>query len=159
VDGDGTRHAGWLLGQRPGRGQRGPRKVFWSNFGPQAFLPELLEYAHRRHWIEQYYEEAKQELGWDEFQGRRDDAFHRHAVTVMLGYSFLIWLEWHERQQVRRRGRKRRAFSPSAGSAAADDPARAPRRRRLAAPSGTPLTDPPITPAPHVSAPALTKQY
>jgi hypothetical protein len=43
----------------------------------------MLEYAHRRHWIEQYYEEAKGELGWDQFQGRRYDAFHRHAVTVI----------------------------------------------------------------------------
>ena len=36
------------------------------------------------------------------------------AVLVMLTFSFLVWLEWHERQTVLRRGRKRRAFSPSA---------------------------------------------
>jgi SRSO17 transposase len=161
VDGDGTRHLGWLIGQRPTRGQApsGPRKYFWSNLGPQVPLETMLEYAHRRHWIEQYYEEAKGELGWDQFQGRRYDAFHRHAVTVMLSYSFLVWLEWRERQQVRRRGRKRRAFSPSAGSAAANDPARAPRRRRLAPPSGAPHPDPPASAAPHVSTPPLTKQY
>jgi SRSO17 transposase len=159
VDSDGRRHVGWLIGQRPSRGQRGPRKYFWSNLGPQVALETMLEYAHRRHWIEQYYEEAKGELGWDQFQGRRYDAFHRHAVTVMLSYSFLVWLEWHERQQVRRRGRKRHAFSPSTGSTAADDPARAPRRRRLAAPGGAPHADPTIAPAPHVPAPALTKQY
>ena len=161
VDGDGRRHLGWLIGQRPARGQgpAGPRKHFWSAMGPQAALETMLEYAHRRHWVEQYYEEAKGELGWDQFQGRRYDAFHRHAVTVMLSYSFLVWLEWRERQQVRRRGRRRRAFSPSAGPPAADDPARAPRRRRLAAPGGAPHPDPTIAPAPHVPAPALTKQY
>jgi hypothetical protein len=62
--GDGRRHVGWLIGQRPSRGQRGPRKYFWSNLGPQAALETLetmLEYAHRRHWIEQHYEEAKGE--------------------------------------------------------------------------------------------------
>jgi hypothetical protein len=119
----------------------------------------MLEYAHRRHWIEQYYEEAKQELGWDEFQGRRYDAFHKHAVTVMLSYSFLVWLEWRERQAVRRRGRPRRRFSPSAGPAAADDPVRAPRRGRLAPPGSPPHAHSSAPPAPQVSTPALTKQY
>lgn len=159
VDGDGTRHLGWLIGQRATRGQHGPAKLFWSSFGPQAALATMLEYAHRRHWIEQYYEEAKGELGWDQFQGRRYDAFHRHAVTVMLGYSFLVWLEWRERQQVRRRGPKRRRFSPSAGPAPAHAAARAPRRRRLAPPGRTADAAATITPAPHVSTPALTKQY
>lgn len=159
VDGDGRRHLGWLIGQRATRGQRGPAKYYWSNFGPQAVLATMLEYAHRRHWIEQYYEEAKQELGWDDFQGRRYDAFHRHAVTVMLSYSFLVWLEWRERQQVRRRGPKRRAFSPSAGSPPAHDPARPPRRRRLAAAGGAPHPAATTTPATRVSTEALTKQY
>jgi len=161
VDGDGSRHRGWLLGQRPTRGQApsSPRNYFWSNLGPHAPLEEMLEYAHRRHWIEQYYEEANGELGWDQFQGRRYEAFHRHAVTVMLSYSFLVWLEWRERQQVRRRGRKRRPFSPSAGSPAPVDPARAPRRGRLAPPRRPPYADATTTPTSHASTPALTKQY
>src|SRR5215208_3389722 len=161
VDGDGRRHLGWLIGQRPTRGQApaGPRKYFWSDMGPQAPLVEMLEYAHRRHWVEQYYEEAKGELGWDQFQGRRYDAFHKNAVTVMLSYSFLVWLEWRERQQVRRRGRKRRAFSPSAGPATSDDPARAPRRGRLAPPSRAAHADPTPPTAAREPTPALTKQY
>src|SRR5262249_59751728 len=32
VDGDGTAHIGWLLGQRPGRGQSWERKYYWSKF-------------------------------------------------------------------------------------------------------------------------------
>jgi hypothetical protein len=31
-DGDGTAHSGWLIGQRPSRGQSGERKYYWSNF-------------------------------------------------------------------------------------------------------------------------------
>ena len=58
----------------------------------------LVEYAHRRHWIEQYHEAAKTELGWDQYQGRRWDGFHRHAVLVMLAYSLLVWLEWQQRR-------------------------------------------------------------
>ena len=53
-----------------------------------------MEYAHRRHWVEQYHEEAKGLLGWDQYQGRLWPGFHRHAVSVMLAYSFLVWQEW-----------------------------------------------------------------
>src|SRR5205807_2047069 len=113
VDGDGKRHLGWLIGQRPGRGTRGDWKYFWSNFPATTPLAVLVEYAHRRHWVEQYHEEAKTELGWDQYQGRRWDGFRRQAVTVLLSYSFLVWLEGREREQRQGRGRPRAAFSPS----------------------------------------------
>jgi SRSO17 transposase len=115
VDGDGSRHRGWLIGQRPGRSQHGDWQYFWSDFPATTPLPRMVEYAHRRHWVEQYHEEAKTELGWDQYQGRRWDGFHRHAVTVMLSYSFLVWLEARERQQRTVRGRPRSAFSPASG--------------------------------------------
>lgn len=114
VDGDGVRHVGWLIGQRPGRGQQGDPKYFWSNFPLGTPLSIMVEYAHRRAWVEQYHEEAKQLLGWDQYQGRLWPGFHRNAVLVMLSYSFLVWQEWRERQQQPRRGRPRGAFSPSA---------------------------------------------
>jgi SRSO17 transposase len=115
VDGDGTRHVGWLIGQRPGRGQHGDWKYFWSDFPATTPLARMVEYAHRRYWVEQYHEEAKTELGWDQYQGRRWDGFHRHAVTVMLSYSFLVWLEARQRQQRTVRGRPRSVFSPTSG--------------------------------------------
>jgi SRSO17 transposase len=115
---DGKRRAGWLIGEQPGGDPTADRKYSWSNFRPRATLATLVGYAHRRHWVEQYHEEAKGLLGWDQYQGRLWTGFHRHAVAVMLAYSFLVWQEWQQRQLVRRRGRKRRPFSPSAGSAA-----------------------------------------
>ena len=118
VDGDGTRHVGWLMGQRPGRGQHGDWKYFWSDFPPSTPLAVLVEYAHRRHWVEQSQEEAKTELGWDQYQGRRWDGFHRQAVLVMLSYSFLVWVEARSRGQRQRPGRPRAAFSPAPGPAA-----------------------------------------
>jgi SRSO17 transposase len=131
--GDGTRHIGWLLGQRPGRGQQADPKYFWSNFSAETPLVRMVEYAHRRAWVEQFHEEAKGLLGWDQYQGRLWSGFHRNAALVMLSHCFLVWPEWRERQAHVRRGRPRRAFSPSAGSApnvAADHPS--PDRRLLA---------------------------
>jgi SRSO17 transposase len=116
VDGDGTRHVGWLIGQRPARGQSGDGKYFWSNFPASTPLAVLVEYAHRRHWVEQYHEEAKTEWGWDQYQGRRWDGFHRQAILIMLSFSFLVWLDWHTRAQRAGVGRPRAAFSPSPGS-------------------------------------------
>ena len=108
---DGRRRVGWLIGED---GRDGKRRYHWSNFGKGVPLQRMVEYAHRRHWVEQYHEEAKTLLGWDQYQGRLWTGFHRHSVLVMLAYSFLVEQEWQARQRVSRRGRKRRPFSPSA---------------------------------------------
>jgi SRSO17 transposase len=114
VTAEGKRRAGWLIGEQPARGAQGKRKSHWSNFGAGAPLDKMVEYAHRRWGVEQFHEESKGLLGWDQYQGRLWTGFHRNSVLVMLAYSFLIQQEWHGRQQVSRRGRKRRPFSPSA---------------------------------------------
>src|SRR5919106_992967 len=106
---------GWLLGERPARGQQGEYKYYWSNLPATTPLEKLVEYSHRRHAIEQFHEEAKGELGWDQYQGRRWRGFHRHAATVMLAYSFLVWLEVQHRSTQQGPGRPRNPFSPTAG--------------------------------------------
>ena len=68
--------------------------------------------AHRRHAIEPFHEEAKGELGWDQYQGRLWPGFHRHAVTVMLAYSFLVWLERQQQRHHTRQGRPCGPFPP-----------------------------------------------
>ena len=110
----GRRRAGWLIGEDSSDGKR---RYYWSNFGPAVTPERMVEYAHRRHWVERFHEEAKGLLGWDQYQGRLWTGFHRHAVAVMLAYSYLVWREWRQRQSRRGRGRPRRAFSPSAGPA------------------------------------------
>ena len=74
----------------------------------------MAEYAQRRFGVEQFHEEAKGLLGWDQYQGRLWTGCHRNSVLVLLAYSFLVQQEWEQRQQVNRRGRPRGAFSPSA---------------------------------------------
>jgi SRSO17 transposase len=114
VTSDGQRHVGWLLGERATRGQQEEQKYSWSNLPTSATLEELAGYVHRRYAVEQLHEEANGEVGWDQYQGRLWACFHRHAVTVMLAYGFLVWLELRQRRAVRSRGRPRVPFSPSA---------------------------------------------
>lgn len=112
VDGDGTRHVGWLIGQRPSNRHTGDWKYVWSDFPRCTALTRMVEYAHRRHWVEQFHAEAKDLLGWDQYQGRRWGGFHRHAAVIMLAHSFLVWLEWQTRPRRTLPGRPRGKFSP-----------------------------------------------
>lgn len=130
VRADGRRRLGWLLAED---GTDGKRRYYWSNLGPQAALATMVGYAHRRHWVEQYHQEAKTLLGWDQYQGRLWRGFHRHAVLVMLAYSFLVWQERRSRPERSRRGRPRRSFSPAAGPASATAAGGASADLRLAA--------------------------
>src|SRR5215510_6636895 len=80
----GTGPEGWLLGERPVPGDRGDRKWYWSNLPADTPLCRLVELAHSRWPIEQFYEDAKGECGLDHYQGRRWDGLHRHLALVML---------------------------------------------------------------------------
>jgi SRSO17 transposase len=134
VTSDGHGHEGWLVGERATQGQPEERKYFWSNLPSDTPLEALAGYAHRRHAIEQFHEEAKGELGWDQYQGRLWQGFHRHAVTVMLAYSFLVWLAVRQQRHHPRRGRTRDPFPPSAEAPPPDLAGRASRGRPVATP-------------------------
>jgi SRSO17 transposase len=125
VPSDGQRHEGWLVGERATRGQPEERKYFWSNLPPETPLEELAGLAHRRHAIEPFHEEAKGELGWDHYQGRLWPGFHRHAVIVLLAYSFLVWLKLQQRRHAMSPGRPGDPFPPSAAVLAPDTAGRA----------------------------------
>jgi SRSO17 transposase len=120
-----ARQERYVVGERPTRGPPEEQKYCWSNLPPDTSLEELAGYAHRQHAIEQFHEEANGELGWDQYQGRLWPGFHRHAVTVMLAYSFLVWLELRQRRRHTRQGRPRGPFPPAAGPPAHNTAGRA----------------------------------
>ena len=112
VDGE-VKKLGWLIGERPGYRQTGEWKYYFSNFPADALLEKLVDYVHRRWHIDRFYEDAKNELGMGDYQGRKWIGFQRHMVIVMLTYRFLAWSEWKHRQSTpRSRGRPRDSFSP-----------------------------------------------
>jgi SRSO17 transposase len=85
---------GWLLGERPVPGNGGEVKWYYSNLPADTRLQRLVELAHSRWPIEQFYEDAKGECGLDDYQGRRWDGLHRHLALVLLAYSFLARQRW-----------------------------------------------------------------
>jgi SRSO17 transposase len=85
---------GWLLGERPIPGEHGDLKWYFTTLPADTPLQRLVELAHSRWPIEQFYEDAKGECGLDHYQGRRWDGLHRHLALVMLAYSFLACQRW-----------------------------------------------------------------
>jgi len=81
---------GWLLGERPLPGEDGEPKWFFSSLPADTALSRLVELAHLRWPIEQFYADAKGECGLDQFQGRGWEGWHRHLAIVMLAYTFLM---------------------------------------------------------------------
>lgn len=43
-----------------------------------------MEYGHRRWHIDRFYEDAKNELGLGDYQGRKWTGFHRHIIILLL---------------------------------------------------------------------------
>jgi len=97
---------GWLLAERPvleavaddpqptsvepQEKEEEKIKYWFSVFPPATSLVRLVLLAHARWVIEQFYEDAKQECGFDHYQGRSWEGLHRHLALVMLAYSFLM---------------------------------------------------------------------
>src|SRR5579859_2526931 len=102
-----TGPVGWLLAERPvsEAGVDDPQptpiepqekqeekiKYWFSVLSPETSLQRLVRLSHARWVIEQFYEDAKQECGLDDYQGRSWNGLHRHLALVMLAYSFLMF--------------------------------------------------------------------
>jgi SRSO17 transposase len=86
----------WLLFERD-LGTTPRIKAYLVALPATASLRALVRLAHQRWAIEQQYQELKDELGLDHFEGRSFPGWHRHVVLTALAYT---WLQ-HER---RRRG-------------------------------------------------------
>lgn len=56
----------------------------------QASAAEVYQVYSLRDWIEHYYKPAKHELGWADFQMRKEQAIVRHWQLVMLAYTFSL---------------------------------------------------------------------
>jgi len=77
-----------LLSEWPAS-EKEPTKYFLGDLPAQYTLRRLVRLAKCRGKIEQDYQQLKQELGLDHYEGRSWIGWHHHATLVMLAHAFL----------------------------------------------------------------------
>jgi SRSO17 transposase len=79
----------WLLIEWP-KGEKEPTK-YWLSTLPENIAFHRLVYLAKLRWrIERDYQDLKQEVGLDHFEGRGWRGFHHHATLCIAAYGFLI---------------------------------------------------------------------
>ncbi len=78
----------WLLCQRD-LGATPVTKYYLVDLPATTALRVLVRLAHQRWAIEQQYQELKDEIGLDHFEGRSLPGWQRHVALTALAYSFL----------------------------------------------------------------------
>ena len=88
----------WLLARRslakPGE------LAYYLCFGPaETTLAELVRVAGTRWAIEECFEEAKGEVGLDQYEVRRWDGWYRHITLAMLAHAYLTVIKYQAMEQ------------------------------------------------------------
>ena len=78
----------WLLIEWP-RGEPEPTKYWLSTLPETLPMADLVRLAKLRWRIERDYQELKDELGLDHFEGRGWRGFHHHGALCIAAYAFL----------------------------------------------------------------------
>lgn len=78
----------WLLIEWP-EAEEEPTKYWLSTVPEEVELAELVSLAKIRWRIERDYQEMKDELGLDHYEGRGWRGFHHHGTLAMAAYCFL----------------------------------------------------------------------
>lgn len=79
----------WLLIEWP-EGEKEPAKYWLSTMKAETPLVELVDLAKLRWRIERDFQDLKQEIGLDHYEGRGWRGFHHHAALSIAAYGFLI---------------------------------------------------------------------
>jgi len=117
---------GWLIGERPLPGHSGDAKYCFAWGLNDLSLKELVELVHVRWVIERFYQDAKGELGLDDYEGRLWHGFQRHVALVMLAHCFLTLQQSYGPA----------VFEPSRGAPARGFPPRGAKKSGRAAAQG-----------------------
>lgn len=79
----------WLLIEWP-TGENAPTKYWLSNVSPTATMTDLVHLAKIRWRVERDYQELKDEIGIDHYEGRGWIGFHHHGALCIAAYAFLV---------------------------------------------------------------------
>lgn len=77
--------ARWLIIEQDGK----ETKYYESNFPEGTTLKRMIRIIHRRWTVEQGYQQLKEELGLDHFEGRSWRGLHHHMTLTFMAYCFL----------------------------------------------------------------------
>jgi SRSO17 transposase len=78
----------WLLVEWP-ESEPEPIKYFFCNMPADTTLRRLVRITKCRWKIEQDYQQLKEELGLDHYEGRSWQGWHHHVTLVMIAHAFL----------------------------------------------------------------------
>jgi SRSO17 transposase len=93
----------WLLIEEPADGKL---KYAFSNLPATTRRLQAVRLWKSRWPVEQGYQQMKEELGLDHFEGRSWRGFHHHACLVMLAYGFLALEQQRQKRTRPRPGKK-----------------------------------------------------
>jgi SRSO17 transposase len=99
----------WLLIEWP-KGEEEPIKYWLSTLSEDIPFARLVDLTKLRWRIERDYQELKQEVGLDHYEGRGWRGFHHHATLCIAAYGFLI----SERETIPPSGPRSAAFIQAA---------------------------------------------
>ena len=80
----------WLIIEKQGKDHY---KYYVSNASAHTPLKKMMLWAHERWKIEQGYQQLKEELGLDHFEGRSWRGLHQHMTLCFMAYAFLLLLQ------------------------------------------------------------------
>jgi len=79
----------WLIIERRHGEKQIELRYFFSNMPQDMPTLEMVRLFHERFWIEQSYQQLKEELGLDHHEGRSWPGWHRHVLLVFLAFGYL----------------------------------------------------------------------
>jgi len=84
-----SRKPEWLLVEWPSD-EREPSRYWLSTLPEDVTLEDLVRLAKIRWRIERDFQELKDELGFDHYEGRGWRGFHHHGTLCIAAYAFLV---------------------------------------------------------------------
>src|SRR6266404_2641556 len=95
---EGSGRARWILIRRSLSDPS--KRAYYRAAGPaQTRLPELVRVAGRSFQIEEGFEEAKGEVGLDQYEVRGFRAWYRHVTLALLAHAILVVLRAEAREK------------------------------------------------------------
>jgi SRSO17 transposase len=83
-----VREPEWLLFEWPAT-EKEPSRFWLSTLPAEVSLPDLVRLAKLRWRVERDFQELKDELGLDHYEGRGWRGFHHHGALCIAAYDFL----------------------------------------------------------------------